>query len=148
MQHRCSLCHGDALPREQTKWKAPAYLDRLLDFMLEASKEDLPLAWLESVDGGGDGARQVGHAEEDELLVHKVVVVDHVHALVQERARLPKEDKSDKSKPHNGFVHRVSFVLRPALFTKSPSFFTPALFTKSLFRISIRRGVLNQGLGI
>jgi hypothetical protein len=114
--------------------------------VLEASKEDLPLAGLEAVDGGGDGARQVGHAEEDELLVHEVVVVDHVHALVQERARLRKEDKSNKSKPHNGFVHKGCFVPRPALFAKSPSFFTPAfvhkvsfvltraLFTKSPFR--------------
>lgn len=44
------------------------HLDILAEVPLEAAKQDLPLARLEAIQHGGDGALKVGPRKQDQLL--------------------------------------------------------------------------------
>src|SRR5699024_4429321 len=60
------------------------YLHVLLQIAAETGVQNLPLAWLQSVDDRWNGTDVIGHTEKDELLVDKVRVGDLFHRVVQE----------------------------------------------------------------
>lgn len=73
-------------------------LDLSLELLEVATIDDLPLSGLEAVDDRGDRSDVVGHREEDELLVDKVRVRDHLDRLVKERSGLIERGREERVK--------------------------------------------------
>ena len=59
------------------------YLDLLLEFLLEAPPDDLPLTGFKAITNGWDGTNVVRHREQDEFLVDKIGVRDLVCIMVK-----------------------------------------------------------------
>ena len=59
------------------------YLDLLLEFLLEATPNNLPLAGFKTVTNGRDGTNVVRHREQDEFLVDEIGVRDLVRIVVE-----------------------------------------------------------------
>ena len=50
------------------------HFNLVLEFLLETTEENLPLARLESITERWDGSLAVSHREQDEFFVHKIFV--------------------------------------------------------------------------
>lgn len=59
------------------------YLNLLLELLLEATPNDLPLAGFKAVANGRDGANIVRHREKNELLVDEIGVRNLVRIVVK-----------------------------------------------------------------
>lgn len=59
------------------------HLDLLDEVLLERGKDDLSLTGLETICHGGNGTDVVGHREQDQFLVDKVLDRDLVDVVVQ-----------------------------------------------------------------